>query len=283
MSERHVLTLRARWHRTEPHAGQLMASQSGRVVYLIVAVTKVQRAGDPGGHRFRLVCRRLRKAEVPIGSTVLPWLPTSNPRRRSPPAPRRPTAPMQIVPPEPVPHAVLERPEGERDIGPQIQHLAVKDRSGRVLRAVSVTVGDGVDPGRPNHTVRRARRSDPLQVLYHAGTVSGRGLDAGDMLRDHMERTEPNLSGARTEIHVAAFLRATINDKQLRAAWEVRRAFLALTRSQRVAVAWVCCGGTVEGLQAYRRLRRATVAEDVRTGLEALADFFFGTARSHAA
>jgi hypothetical protein len=279
---RHIVTLRARSFPVEPKIGQLMASESGRVVYRIVRVTKIKRAGDPLGHCYRIVCTRLRKCEVPADSTVLPWFRTSNPRRPPVTKPRRAMVPP--APLKPLPVAVPERPEGGRDIGPHIQHLEAKDGAGRILRPIALTMENGVDPANPNRTARRARRTDPLQVLYRAGTVSGRGLDAGEMLRDFMEKTEPSLSGsARSEIHVAAFLRVAMNDQQLTAATTTRRALKRLSAPQRVAVAWVCCGGTMDGLRAYRRQRRIVAAEDVKAGLELLADHFFGTRPREAA
>jgi hypothetical protein len=64
--DRLTITLRARSSGDDPVPGTLLASPKGRVVYRILEVWRVRRAGD---HRygFRLVCRRLSQAEVPEG------------------------------------------------------------------------------------------------------------------------------------------------------------------------------------------------------------------------
>jgi hypothetical protein len=277
---RSVLTLRARTHAVEPRVGQLMASACGRSVYAIVGVTKLCRAGDPRGHRYRLVFRRLRKDEVPADAEVLPWVRTSSPRREPAPKPVR-RAPEAVAPAD---TAMPERPAGGGDIGPHIQHLVARDRAGRVLREVSLEMETGGDPAKPNVTVRRARRCDRLQVLYDARAISGRGLDAGEVLRDLMEQVEPSLCGAgRSEIHVAAWLRAAVTDRQITAARTIRLALSGLTDRQRVAVAWVCCGGSLDGLRAFRRQRRSTVAADLKDGLDRVADVLVADRRQQAA
>jgi hypothetical protein len=103
-----TITLRARYIGTEPSVGTLVASLNGRVVYQILEVWRVRRAGDQRYAALRLVCRRLIQAEVPDGAEVLPW-------PRDPRAPRgsRRAADRQRVsadpgPPEP-PAARLAR------------------------------------------------------------------------------------------------------------------------------------------------------------------------------
>ena len=80
-----TLTLRARDVRaTISAAGALMASPKGRVVYRVLEVWRVRRAGDQR-YAIRLVCARLGRAEVPEGAGVLPW-------PRDPRAPRAATS-----------------------------------------------------------------------------------------------------------------------------------------------------------------------------------------------
>jgi hypothetical protein len=95
-----TITLRARWSGGDPTPGTLLASPKGRVVYRILEVWRVRRAGD---HRygFRLICARLSRGEVPEGAEVLPW-------PRDPRAPRDSSRPRRLPrpsadpgPPEP--------------------------------------------------------------------------------------------------------------------------------------------------------------------------------------
>jgi hypothetical protein len=50
-------------------------------------------------------------------------------------------------------------------------------------------VGDAPDPHAPKRTIRRARRTDHLLVLLREGTIDQRQADAGEMLRNAMERS----------------------------------------------------------------------------------------------
>ena len=52
----------------------------------------------------------------------------------------------------------------------------------------------------PNVTVRRARRTDPLEVLKRAGTINAREREAGEKLRDAIERSQPSLPGMIPEV-----------------------------------------------------------------------------------
>ena len=87
--------------------GTLIASLNGRVVYRILEVWRVRRAGDQR-HALRLVCRRLSRAEVPEGAEVLPW-------PRDPRAPRgrrreadRPRASADPAPPQAIRQSRVE-------------------------------------------------------------------------------------------------------------------------------------------------------------------------------
>ena len=134
----------------------------------------------------------------------------------------------------------------------------------------------GADPRCPNQVVRRARRVDPLWTLYHCGGITGRGYDAGEELRNLLERMEPSVCSGGSEVHVAPYLRAAISTGQIGATREAREALERLDADQRAATAWVCLGGTVDGLALRRRIRRASAAAHVASGLDTLADHFFG-------
>ena len=58
---------------------------------------------------------------------------------------------------------------------------AVIAHDGTLLREVDVTIADAPDPHMPRVTVRRARRSDPLTVLYRVGTIDRLQVDAGEL------------------------------------------------------------------------------------------------------
>jgi hypothetical protein len=95
-----TLTLRARCASDDLIPGALMASLKGRVVYRILEVTHVRRAGGQG-YRVRIVCAGISRADVSDGAEVLPW-----PRDRWAPRGSRRAADRQRVsadpgPPEP--------------------------------------------------------------------------------------------------------------------------------------------------------------------------------------
>ena len=80
---RTVVTLRLRSAEHPPRRGELMANPTGRVVYEVVAVTSLRRAGD-ARCRYRLSCRRVAAREVPDGAQIHPWkyAPRAPARRR---------------------------------------------------------------------------------------------------------------------------------------------------------------------------------------------------------
>ena len=67
-----TLTLRARSASDDLIPGTLMASSKGRVVYRILEVTHVRRAGKQGC-RVRIVCARVSRADVPEGAKLRQW------------------------------------------------------------------------------------------------------------------------------------------------------------------------------------------------------------------
>ena len=111
-------------------------------------------------------------------------------------------------------------------------------------------------------------------MLYRAGSIDRCQVEAGERLRTAMEASEPPMPGvARSEVHVAPFLRATIGDRQLKACRSVRAAFLILG-DRLPAVVWILLGGTIGGYAAPARMRKATAADLLRDGLDKLVRHF---------
>jgi hypothetical protein len=310
--DRLTITLRARWSGDDPTQGALLASPKGRVVYLILEVWRVRRAGDHR-HGFRLVCARLSPAEVPEGAEVLPWprdplapcgSRTADRRRVSadpgppePPAARlariRAKAPILLgLVTEPIRQAKAAADTAQlararrvgrdlgvvnrSDYGPGIRLEAICARDGALLREADVTVADTPDPDAPKVTRRRARRTDPLAVLIQVGTINAREREAGEKLRNAIERSQPSLPGMfRSEVHIAPQDRVAISERQLKAGRCVRRALAVLDNVVAPAVLWIVRdGGTVGGYAAFAHVRHSTVANLLRRGLGTLADHY---------
>ena len=283
-----TITLRAR-RASGLAVGMLLGSPKGRVVYRVLEVTKVRRAGEVQSPRLRLVCSRLAPRDVPDGSAVHPW-----PTDRS--APRRTRQPAEIVrrrPPEmalviaasrradrghDARHRVRQREHSYGvDVGPTLRLEQVSDADGQVLREADVTVITASDPARPQRRMRRAVRADPLLALHGAGSITTREFSAAETLRNCLESMTPPLGeSGGVPVHMAAFLRKPISTFQIDAAQGVRGAAAALGPRHWEAVLWICLGGTVTGYSSYRRMRTATAGELVRDGMVKLADHFEG-------
>ena len=78
------------------------------------------------------------------------------------------------------------------DYGHGIRLVPIRGPSGVIAQA-DVVVDDAPDPDMPNITVRRARRTDPLEVLRREGTINARASEAGEKLRDAIERSQSSL------------------------------------------------------------------------------------------
>jgi hypothetical protein len=290
-----------------------MASPTGRVVYRVLEVWRVRRAGDQR-YALRLVCGRLSQAEVPEGAEVLPWPCDPRAPRGSRRAAGLPRASADPGPPElptariarirakaPVLLALATEPirrakaasEAARlararhvgrdlgvvnrsDYGHGIRLMPIRGPDRAVLREVDVVVTDAPDPDMPNVTVRRARRTDPLEVLKRTGTINVREREAGEKLRDAIERSQPSLPGVwRSEIHVAPWNRVAISERQLKACLCVRRSLAVLDKVVAPALLWIVRdGGTIRGYAAFAHVRHTTAAELLRRGLCALADHY---------
>jgi hypothetical protein len=307
-----TLSLRARSASDNVIPGTLMASPKGRVVYRILEVTQVRRAGKQG-YRVRIVCTRVSRVDLPEGATLLPW-----PRDRRAPhghrrAADRPRVSADPGPPEP-PAARIARmrskaplllelaaePIGQAkeaaeaaqlararrvgrhpgvvdhsDHGPGIRLEAIRAHDRALLREADVTVADTPDPHAPKVTLRRARRTDPLAVLIQAGTINAREREAGEKLRNAIERSQPSLPGMfRSEVHVAPQDRTEGSLHQLWACRKVREALAALDITVIPAMLWVLHGGMIRGCAAFAHVRHTTAAELLRRGLGALADHY---------
>jgi hypothetical protein len=308
-----TLTLRARCPSDDLTPGTLMASPKGRVVYRIVEVTHVRRAGEQG-YRVRIICARVSRAEVPEGATLLPWprdqraphghrragdrqSVSADPGPSEPPKARiariRAKAPILLgLVTEPIRQAKAAAEAAQlararrvgrdlgvvnrSDYGPGIRLESMRARDGALLRDADVTVADTPDPDAPKVTLRRARRADPLAVLLREGTIDRRQADGGELLRNAIERSQPSLPGMfRSEVHVAPQDRVAISERQLKAGRCVRRALAVLDNVVAPAVLWIVRdGGTVGGYAAFAHVRHSTVVKLLRRGLGALADHY---------
>jgi hypothetical protein len=159
------------------------------------------------------------------------------------------------------------------DYGHGIRLAPIRGSGGAILREADVVVDNETDPRRPNVTLRRARRTDPLEVLKRAGTIDTREREAGEKPRDAIEREQRALPGvSRSEVHVAPWDRPTISERQLSACQDVRRAVAALDNVVVPAVMWILHdGGTIRGYAAFAQVRHTTAAALLCRGLGALA------------
>jgi hypothetical protein len=283
---RSILTLRARAALDPPRAGELMASQSGKTVYRVLTVTRIRVAGDPTKDRFRLSCEPVRRSEVPEGTPIHPWRwaprPARQTRRGGSEAPR---AVGEVRPPPS--KAVSGLPGGRTrgvhfpgaDLGPGIRRRSIRDREGRLLREADVVVDDrAADPRAPNRHLRRAYRVDPVDLLRRGGSIGPRETDAVAELRRHLERITPTLgAGSAMRISIAGHLIQPITDEHIKASRKLREASAALGPLW-PPVLWVCLGGGVKGYAAQTRIRPVTAYDQVHSGMQRLADHFYGRA-----
>jgi hypothetical protein len=162
------------------------------------------------------------------------------------------------------------------DFGPGIRLVPIRGPGGAMVREADVEVVNAPDPHVPKVALRRARRTDPLEVLKRAGTIDAREREAGDKLRNAIERSQPSLPGMfRSEVQVAPHDRVAISERQLKAGCHVRRALAALDDIVRPAVLCIVRdGGTIRGYAVFAHVRHTTVAELLRRGLGELADHY---------
>jgi hypothetical protein len=163
-----------------------------------------------------------------------------------------------------------------RDHGPGIRLQTVRMRRDQgVLRTADVQIEDGPDPEKPNATVRRARRSDPLLDLLRARTISNAGCDAMERLRGQIEASSPAMpGGGASEVHVAAFQRTSISDKQIINCSLAREAMAAIRGLHRPVVLWVAVGGSLRGYAAHTQVSRAACTDWFKGGLERLVEHY---------
>lgn len=158
-----------------------------------------------------------------------------------------------------------------RDYGPGLRLRAVAHRQ------ADVVLEDGPDIDRPNETVRRARRSDPLLALRRAGSIAARDFEAAERLREELEAGQPSMptcAGNPAGVFTAPHLRIGISELQIEACAAARLAIAAVSGVNRQAVLWVVLGGTVLGYRAYAGCRNETARGWVMAGLAELADYY---------
>ena len=162
------------------------------------------------------------------------------------------------------------------DYGHGIRLVPIRGPGGAILREADVVVGDEPDPRRPKAPCDGHDGTDPLEVLKRAGTINAREFEAGEKLRDAIERSQPSLPGMfRSEVRVAPRDRVAITEQQLKACQCVRRALAVLDNVVAPAVLWIVRdGGTIRGYAASAHVRHTTAAELLRRGLGALADHY---------
>jgi len=307
-----TITLRARQLDQPLAVGDLVRRAAPGAVYRVVSLTKVRVSGEVGKDHFRLILERLQEQQIPVGVAPRPWpRDRTAPRQRRIVRSRATTDPG---PPEPASArlgrirakaplllemaleairrgriadhlaelarvARVGRDDGVRegrDYGPGIRLRPVRGRrQSGVLREADVEVVTGADPARPNINVSRARRCDPLLKLHKAGTLAGRHVDAAERLREQMEAAETGGGGGGlSEIHLPAFQRVGITDRQIASLGQAREALWAVTAPHRQPVLWTVSGGNVAGYAAYVGMRPTTAATRLRAGLEELADHY---------
>jgi len=152
-------------------------------------------------------------------------------------------------------------------------------RRGGELRAADVAVEDGPEPDRPNVTVRRARRVDPLLCLRRLGTIDDRAFDAAERLREFIERSEAGVGGGSwggSDVRLPAHQRSGLTDRMLGARAGVRTALAKIEASCRPVVLWVVLGGTLDAYEKFVHMRKGRAAEQLAVGLGQLADHLLG-------
>lgn len=298
-----VVTLRARWEGGVPEAGMLLASRTGKTVYRILGVVRTRVAGEPGRSAWRLTCARVSPAELPEGAQPHPWRPDPrSPRKRQragarsgPAEDPEPAADRlaRIQARAPLLYAMALAANREARRGEEAAQLAQARRVGhddgvrdgrdygpglRLRgRAADVEIEDAALPGRPNATTRRARRTDPLLVLQRAGTITGRQVDAGERLRGALQDAQASVpSTGQSGVHLPPHMRVGISDRQVNARTLVRQSLDAVAPVDQPVTLWVLLGGTIAGYCGHARVGHQRAAGQLKSGLRALADHYFG-------
>jgi hypothetical protein len=279
---RTIITARARSGLDVPAIGELMASPKGsNRAYRVLGVATLRTAGDDRC-RYRLTLELLR--EVPDGETIHPWRGSNGPiaRDRWADEPAKPH--VEYADPMPRPRSREQTRarvvHSGADFGPGLRRRAVRDKAGRLLREPDVEVDEAaVDPRNPNRRVRRAYRVDSVDLLCRAGTIGKREVDAAEELRRHLERIAPPVGGAGVaRVSLSIFACQPITDDHIRAARKLREAAEALGDRWWPVVLWVLLGGSVRGYAAQWRVRPASAADLVASGMARLADHLYGRA-----
>ena len=287
-----TIILSARRFDTPPCAGDFFAAPRSSRVLRVRSVVTIRVSGTVGPRRYRLICERVNRAIVPYDA-VIRTLVTAVRRRVTPcgvaRAPLRADPSLETVArirsdrlaayPAQIARAARvgadDGPRTARDTGPAIRSRKIRAKHGEVLREADVEIVDGADPDRPNRTLRRGRRIDPLTALRARGIITAAEQEAVERLREQLEAADPSMpGGAESEIHLPGYQRMGISDRQINARTASREAISAIPFLHRAAVIWLTFGGTVERYAAYAHLRRATAQDHMKTGLARLKDHY---------
>lgn len=305
-----TITLRAARFETPPRAGMILMSRDEKILWRVIRVTRVIRAGDHARDYYRLVRERLPPGSAVKMEDVLPWPASLRPRSRgrgasTDPGPNEPAAArlarIRAKAPLLLDMAIAAIRAGRladqvarlaraarvgwdngvhlnRDRGPGLRLRAARSHeTGLILREADVEMVWEHDPELPNRTVRRTRRSDPLRALRLAGTVTRRHVEAVHQLRRNLEGAEPSMPcTGQGEVHVPGHQRSGVPLQQIKHATAARLALEAVGPEHRSAVLWVAVGGTLDGYALQARVRRASAIEALSLGLERLAEHYFG-------
>ncbi|HJZ19568.1 MAG TPA: hypothetical protein VJ226_01340, partial [Bradyrhizobium sp.] len=112
-----------------------------------------------------------------------------------------------------------------QNFGHSVRQTAIYSHNGELLRAADVEIVDAGDVRNPNSILRRARRTDPLETLMRVGTINGRDYEAGEILRQDLERQGAKLpAGTMPARPSPPWNRVGVNDAQREAMFAVREA-----------------------------------------------------------
>jgi hypothetical protein len=157
------------------------------------------------------------------------------------------------------------------DYGHSVRQVAIVGHDGAVLREADVEISEQGDVTNPNRVVRRARRADSLAALVRLGTLTDLEFDAGERLRDDLERSAASMpAGTLPAARSPPWGRVGISSEQLIAMGAVRDAVAAVAHGDRLAVLWMAAGGSINGFVRINRQHRQAVTSSVRAGFNAL-------------
>lgn len=160
------------------------------------------------------------------------------------------------------------------DYGHSIRQIAIYAGE-TLLRGPDVEISEQGDLSNPNRVVRRARRCDPLWTLKQAGTIDDLGFDAGEKLRDDLERSHASMpAGTMPAARTPPWGRLGVSDIQRVAMAAVRDALDTVSEGHRLALLWLLAGGSVSGFARLSGQHHQSVSGSVRAALKALVEHY---------